>query len=202
MWINVIGLGCVKLSREYSKVPESREIIEIWFNKSKNGNNPLFDKFISLWISFNSFYTSDKRYIKARRLTNRKNIPEYLYLESFCSGKKYQNIYSDLLKNSNSFQKDLNYFLGLLEEKTRFKGKIADLRPDMRNREDAAQPFSDIKNFKEFIFVSYQIRCNLVHGNKSTTDDGDNDIVSAIYAPFIRFLQKVYENEGYLNNFE
>jgi len=154
------------MSCEYSPVPEPKEIIENWFNKANSNEEP-FDNFIALWISFNCFYTSGKRYVKARKLTNQPNIPEILYLKSFCSEKKYRSIYSELLKNSISFQEELNYFLKLLNEKTRFKGKIADLRPDMRDRVDRAQSFSDIINFEEFMLVSYQIRCNLFHGIKA-----------------------------------
>lgn len=195
---SVIRLRCVKMNQKYSSFPESKEIIESWFYKAKNGNEEPFDQFIALWISFNGFYTSSKRYTKARKLIDRRNIPEYIYLESFCSDKKYKNIYLNLIKDSEKFKDDLNYFLGLLKTRTRFKYKIADLRPDMRNDEDAAKPFLDINNFKEFIFVSYQIRCNLFHGNKVSTNDGDNIIVSGIFAPFSQFLEKVYKEEGYL----
>lgn len=185
------------MAYRYDSIPEPGKIIESWFYKANSNGEP-FDNFIALWISFNGFYTSSKRYNQARKLTTQKNIPEYLYLESFCSEKKYQNIYFDLLKNTKSFEDYLNYFLKLLE-KTRFKGKIADLRPDMRNDESAAKPFSNINNFEQFISISYQIRCNLFHGNKSSSDDGDKDIVNAILEPFKQFLEKVYENEGYLN---
>lgn len=188
------------MNREYSPVPEPKEIIKNWFCKAKPNKEP-FDSYIAAWISFNGFYTSEKRYDNSRKLRNTGNIPEYVYLKSFYSEKKYQNVYAGLLKNPD-FEHELNDFLDLINTKTRFKGKIADLRPDMRNKEDQAQPFSDINNFEEFVLVSYQIRCNLFHGNKSTSDDGDTAIVSAINAPFIRFLEKVYENEGYLNNFE
>jgi hypothetical protein len=190
----------LKVIREYSLIPENKEIIESWFIKAKNSNENPFDKFNALWISFNSFYTSPERYAKARTLTTQRNIPEYIYLESFCSEKKYNDIYLNLVKNSDIFTNKLNYFLKLLDEKTRFKGKIADLRQDMRNNEKFAKSFSDIENLEEFIFVTYQIRCNLIHGNKSTKNKGDNDIITAIFAPFIQFLEIIYEDEGYFVN--
>ena len=187
----------------------SRKIVKEWYDKSKtslNSNKP-FDNFIYLWISFNCFFISefyDKAYEKRNESIingNKEEEPsESNYLSVFCEDPKYIKIYSDLVQKSDSFKSSLESFKNSLQNKefNMYSGRVADLRPNKRKRSHAKK-FKDITSFKQFIFVTYQIRCNLFHGNKNPSCDNDIKIVQAIFDPFFKLLTEIYKKEAYLN---
>lgn len=72
------------------------------------------------------------------------------------------------------------------------------MRPNRIENSDNAREFTDINNFKHFIFVTYQIRCNLFHGNKHDKSEHDELIVSSIFEPLRMLLEKIYRDEDYL----
>lgn len=181
---------------DYIHVPESNEIIINWFLKAKKNIEFPLDSFIEMWISFNCFYTS-RFYCKT--LSDLGNANDFNIVKTFCSEPKYRTMYLNLLVTSESFQDILRSFLEILKN-TKFPGKIRNLRPDMRENENEAKPFSSIGNFEEFIWITYQIRNNLFHGNKSTQNDADLIIVQTISNAFMEYLGEIYKEEGLLSD--
>jgi hypothetical protein len=176
----------------------ARETVDSWFRRATNppSDYNTFDNFIALWISFNGFFNSEL-YGDARRLGKRDSPSERAYLRAFFEKKEYEGIYLDLISDCQPFHDTLREFIRLLETITMFPGRVADMRPALIT-ESHTQEFTDIHNFKDFILVTYQIRCNLFHGNKSISNEGDVRLVKGIFTPFRLFLNELYKQEGYL----
>lgn len=178
---------------------QSRNTIKQWHEKAAELSGDdfnTFDKFIFLWISFNGYFVS-KYFNEAQELSNRREPSEWQYIKIISKNNAYKKVYVKLIENDPNFNEELNNFKGLLKN-THFPGKIADLRPNSLI-EDLAKEFSDIHNFEQFILITYQIRCNLFHGNKRPDYDGDIKIVKGIFEPFMIFITEIYRKEGYLN---
>ncbi len=176
-------------SRDFSQDPPQLEIIKGMYDRAKLSDH-YFNCFINLWTSFNAFYTL--KY--GDELNGRKNNDRYL-LNKFCTVQKYIQIYQNLIINSESFKENLFQFMTILNY-TKFPGKIRDLRIHNRENESAAKSFSSVDNFEEFIWITYQIRNNLIHGNKSNENEADIKIVKTIFNLFIEFLSEIYKQEG------
>lgn len=185
----------------------SRDIVKTWYKKSEDNqeSNNDFDKFIYLWISFNCFFVSEfydeayeKRNKTIKKEDDKEEPSEGNYLSVFCENQKYKKLYADLIQNSDTFKTDLKLFKGSLQNNM-FPGKVADLRPN-RVKESHARKFNNIKSLKQFIFVTYQIRNNLFHGNKDPGDENDLTLVNGIFNPFFEFLTELYKKEEYLIN--
>jgi len=183
----------------------SRKIVKTWYEKSKDNqeSDNDFDKFIYLWISFNCFFISefyDEAYNKRNKNIKNENDEEEPseanYLSVFCENQNYKSLYSDLIQNSDTFKKDLELFKDSLQNNM-FPGRIPDLRPN-RIKRSHAQKFNNINSLKQFIFVTYQIRNNLFHGNKSPANNDDLILVNGIFDPFFEFLTELYKKEDYL----
>lgn len=178
---------------------KSRRIIELWYKKAqkpvKEPKYDYFDRFISLWVSFNAFFVAEF-HNEASILANGKEPWEKKYLEAIYSDNHYIELYSDLINNSKSFKDNLDFFIELVDTITICKGKIIDMRPERRDCENG-QEFSDKYNFEQFILTAYQIRCNLFHGNKSPESDNDFRIVKTMFILFKELLSNIYQIEGY-----
>lgn len=173
--------------------PPITERITCMYYKARITENHPFDRFSNLWTSFNAFYA----YKFGDAINGNRNSDRYLLTE-FCKETQYEEIYKNLLANSESFKRNLNDFMKILN-KTRFPGKIRDLRPHNRTNESAAKPFTSTENFKEFILITYQIRNNLIHGNKSNRNDADIEIIKTIFNAFIEFSGEIYKQEGIID---
>lgn len=179
---------------------KSIRIVKSWYkNAQKPINEPIFDyfdRFISLWISFNAFFVAEF-YEKAFKLAKNNDPWESKYLEAIYTEESYDLIYLGIIK-SKDFKENLDIFMELLKN-TSCPGHISDMRRRDNGCENA-QEFSDIYNFKQFILIVYRIRCNLFHGNKYPSSDDDIKIVKTIYQLFNQFLTRIYQEEGYLND--
>ncbi len=180
---------------------QSKQIVKTWFERAKKGNKlyNYFDRFISLWVSFNCFFVSEF-YKTAKNDSGAREPSEKDYLRIIYTEKNYKNKYSELLNQNKKFKDELNTFFKYLNGSgyiTHFKGKVADMRPNRRT-EINAQSFENLNNFKQFILVVYQIRCNLFHGNKNPDANGDIKLVESIFKSFIIFIEEIYRMEGYL----
>ncbi len=179
---------------------KSKKIVKSWFEKVETSSDSYndFDRFISLWVSFNCFFVAEL-YNDAKKLANNRDPSEKNYLEAFYTTDEFKKIYINLINESISFKENLRKWKHLLERITFFKGKIADLRPN-HLEEKYAKEFNDINNFKQLIMSAYQLRCNLFHGNKHPEDDSDVQLVSTMFKILLEFLKKLYLDRGYLND--
>lgn len=179
---------------------KSVRIIKSWYKIAQNPveePNDYFDRFISVWISFNAYFVAEF-HEEACKLAKNHDPWERKYLEAIYSDQNNKNIYLDLIGESEIFKENLEIFMELLKN-TRCPGHISDMRRQ-RNGCENAQEFSDINNFEQFILITYRIRCNLFHGNKLPNSDDDLKIVKTIFTLLNCFLTKIYQKQGYLND--
>jgi len=177
---------------------QSREIVKSWYNRAitpPSESYDYFDRFISLWVSFNCYFVSE-HYVELNE-KYKKEPSERQHIDFIAANPEYNTIYATLL-DAPSFSKNINKMLSLLQEVTHYKGKVADMRPDKIENEDYAKEFTDKNSFSQFINVVYQVRCNLFHGNKSPYNDRDSRIVEAFFEGFAEFCNAIYQKGGYL----
>ena len=184
------------MSNNYNEI--SREIVKSWYTRAitpRSESYDYFDKFISLWVSFNCYFVSE-HYVELNE-KHKKEPSERQHIDFIAVNPGYNTIYSELLTESK-FSTHIDEMLSLLKTVTQYKGKVADMRPDKMENEDCAKEFTDKTSFSQFINVVYQVRCNLFHGNKSPYDDGDIRIVEAFFEGFAEFCKAIYQKGGYL----
>lgn len=155
-------------------------LIKRWFEKSKRQRNS-FDKFISLWISFNAFYAAEHLQKSEKQQLNNIN-------------NEYKKVFSGLVhSNPRSFQ-DLKTYI---ETKPRNTGFIQDLRFSV-GREKYKRRYLNIASLCEYLDCVYQVRCNLFHGGKSLEDGQDEEIVRRSYKSMTIFLKEIYRRRNIL----
>jgi hypothetical protein len=163
-----------EISNQYS-------LIKRWYNKAKHQRN-YFDKFISLWISFNAYYAH-----KDLEKTEQKQLQEFL-----------QNHAAEF--NGACNQVEFSDFKCHIDTKSRNKGYIQDLRyekntdREIRNR----KYYSTVTNFEQYIDCVYQVRCNLFHGGKNLEDGQDEEIVKLAFKSLLKLITAVYNKESIL----
>ena len=139
-----------------------RDIIKRWFEKSEEQSN-VFDKFISLWISFNAFYANN-------HLQNKECEQLCIFID------KYERLVSETKIFMNPVFKQLYNYINTDKIP---KGYIQNLRyKTEEKRKNEGSSYARLDSFKDFIFVVYQIRCNLFHGGKNTENGQDIKLVS------------------------
>jgi len=178
---------------------QSREIVRSWFNRAihpPSESYNIFDRFISLWVSFNCYFVAEHYTELSHRYRNEPS--ERNYIDFIASAKTYSDIYMNLIINQD-FLVDVNKILYLLETITHYKGKVANMQPGKADKEQYAKEFTDKNNFSQFMNVVYQVRCNLFHGNKSPHNDADVQLVEVFYKAFSKFCEEIYQQEGYLS---
>jgi len=144
-----------------------RNIIKSWYERStgREVEFTIFDKFISLWISFNAWmsYKSGKK--RDKMMVN-------------WAAKELEEFYREILKSNSRFKEKVKQ----LKEYT----PIYDSRDSTRFKE-----ISDINNFSEVLFSIYKIRCNLFHGGKKLISSRDERLVGLAY----EILSSVFYHE-------
>ncbi len=139
------------------------DLIEEWFDRYEMAE---FDKFIYLWISFNSWISK-----QSQKKTDRDMV------EWFKAQEQYE---SDFLKIVDT-EKDIENAAGFFVTR-----KVTNMKNQTEHK------MSTIYDFKNAVEVVYQVRCNLFHGDKSRDHWVDREIVQratilldGIYRPII-----------------
>jgi hypothetical protein len=153
------------------------ELIARWFRRSKEMDNP-FDKFIALWISFNSFYACEH--------LDDSEARQLQILED-----TYKNIFKSVVDANEKFFAD---FKNYIDTKPVNSGFIQDLRYSV-NKEKNKKRYYNLTSFCEYLGCIYQVRCNLFHGGKNLEDGQDQNIVRYSYATLLVFLEELYKVE-------
>ncbi len=157
-----------------------KNLIKRWFEKSKDEENP-FDKFISLWISFNAFYAAE--HLLEPEWQQVKNIKD-----------EYKDIFVGVVANNSAvFEEFKNY----IKVKSENFGFIQDLRY-LVEKEKHKRRYLNLNSLCDYLECVYQVRCNLFHGGKNLKDGQDVEIVERAYQSLVVFLTAIYEQERIL----
>jgi hypothetical protein len=152
-----------------------RSLIVKWFRRSQGETVEfdVFDRFASLWISFNAWGTYE-----SHSDTDRKMI-EWAKTNSTLATK-----FSELISNDAPFRQDV----------TRLQA-MCPIRRNRPYRGSRDVTITAITNFSEVLEAVYTIRCNFFHGEKSPDDTRDRtltelafQILSKVFAPKIAEL--------------
>jgi len=131
---------------------EYRKFTKEWFNRAVMPRQiDEADRFISLWIAFNSLL----RYIHGEDLEDNK------LLNKAIDDPGLKAIFDQLKEKNCSFAEDL-------ADLSRY------IVANMKNPWDESIYRNYNGGFSSFLRVIYQIRCNLFHGRKSFEDDAED----------------------------
>jgi len=128
-----------------------RTIIDNWYNRSKDEKIDEFDRFISLWISFNAWGYHEIETDKDRQMID------------------------DLKKNQKMLE---SYDKAKLDKQ--FMKKLHDISNDKIKTYKPKPEYVWLDNDKSLntlLEMIYKIRCNLFHGRKDRNTERDKNLV-------------------------
>ena len=180
-----------------------------------------FNKFISLWISFNAFYSNYSQkdteeldikkivedfqtdfitrkneksikefydYINNRKVYGFENVNKWL-LNLYCYNKNDSNIREynteEQLLQSNKFEISNEYNGIKLKDKNGARNMLI-------------WYYDNQEELKWFLFVLYQIRCNLFHWWKDPSEEADKIVMKNAVVALKIFLENLYIKENVL----
>jgi hypothetical protein len=126
----------------------------------------MFDRFASLWISFNAWGTYESHFYQDRNMINWAKTNSSLVTN-----------FSVLIKDNAPFRRDVEILKNMCP-----------IRVNKVGRGSRDVTISDIHNFGEVLEVIYTIRCNFFHGKKSPDDSRDRTLVELAF----RILSEVF----------
>lgn len=129
-----------------------------WLSKAKSEQD-CFNKFISLWFSFNALYN------KLITVDERNAIGDLIYSEEY----QIDETRIRTILNSSS----VKFFTKRIIRDCRGNGH--DTAEDAVILADAHRPLK--RRLKALLIILYQIRCNLFHGNKIYERDSDQEVI-------------------------
>lgn len=145
-----------------------KQLIIDWSKKSEKEDNP-FNKFISIWISFNALYSviCNCKYDKAN-------------IDKFSDYEISKKINECLLKEPK-YKENLEFL------KAYNNGKGIQ---NLKYKENPPKKISNFENFKEVLQFIYQVRNNLFHGGKQPKNPRDVKLVNASWYIVYCFMNK------------
>ena len=154
-----------------------------WYQKSQQGDDDVFDQFISLWISFNAYYA-----------VNNFGASECDQLRQFQNANKV--IFSSTVKKESA---RFSEFKDYIATKHQNAGFIQDLRYEVIDEKNMKR-YKNLESLREYLSCVYQIRCNLFHGGKDTADAQDKKLIELAMSTLSIFLKIVFQKENILTN--
>ena len=126
-----------------------------WFNKASLEDH-VFDKFISMWISFNGSYAiSESGFTIDSEMVNSWS-------------KKHQSNHEKLFSINAKYHGSCIYLKSQKVPKKTKKGLVM-------------VTISDVNSCQDLFKMIYAVRCNLFHGNKVPADTLDVELVTNSY---------------------
>lgn len=123
-----------------------------WYERAQNETDT-FDKFNNLWISFNNFYSS------------RRSISDRMKISEFITDHITEIKANEILSSCN---KEISYLVSI---------PVIDMRGSGHDTTQNITSFlnstTNIEKIKQILIIIYQVRCNVMHGDKSPTRDRD-----------------------------
>jgi hypothetical protein len=141
-----------------------------WLERGLNQNDPI-DCLSNCWMGFNSLYS------------NSSSKTEVDSIKSFIDTNVDLKVAQELLDNH---QIEITYFMTRPVIDMRGNGKSSQTDIDIFNSTDCA-----VSKLKSILMVIYQVRCNLMHGQKSPSRDRDVDLCKHSW-PFVAELVDRY----------
>ena len=194
-----------------------KPLIRERYHKSEKEED-VFNKFICLWISFNAFYSNcndndtedgqirfiSKKFNYFDEITESKEIKEFYdfinnkklpFFEKFNKGLVNLLCYKNYKKNNNKInlrnynEKDI---LGTwyFEQATNFNWLILKWKTASRNV--LIRYYDDINDLNAFLFVLYQVRCNLFHGGKNPENQTEKYVIEKAVPALKKFLEELF----------
>lgn len=135
----------------------------------------IFTKFVIVWIAFNSYYSQKYKHING----DKNKVIRF--------SEDHMKFYEELRKKDDCFKEIVNNFR---KTKSNDREFVIDL-----NNERRKYYFNDVNNSsKDFFKAIYQIRCNLIHGDKCPSDAGDEKIVQWAFNSLFVFWKEFIRN--------
>lgn len=157
-----------------TKSQSIKNMMDEWIKVGDNYNGKDFISFMGYWIAFNAFYNFKSAVQGDSKALNKLNQIFTNELDS-CIIYLYSNYESDFRNLDNVCP--------------------------IHDEQQIPKPDSTFKinnpTFKDISGVLYQIRCNLIHGNKSDSDKRDVEVVSAalpVLREIVKFLNKEFDS--------
>lgn len=205
-----------------------RKIINNWYDKADdryyetNDNMAEFNKFIALWISFNAFYSNyaKKSSEEVNLLKIAKSFKDDFNLWSKGPEiKRFHKYIND--RESGLFIKTIKWWIANIytyKEAMKSLEKMTREQIEEINKLEESnlydwikltwiewpkwilvRKYTDQTDIKAFIFVLFQIRCNLFHGEKDPSEEADQIVVKESVLALKAFLKNLYTKEYILN---
>ncbi|MCF6322823.1 MAG: hypothetical protein L3J89_00625 [Gammaproteobacteria bacterium] len=141
-----------------------------WLERGLNQNDPI-DCLNNCWMGFNNLYS------------NSGAGTEVKSIKSFIDTNVDIEVAQELL---NNHQTEIAYFMARPVIDMRGNGRNTQRDIDSFNSTDCA-----LSKLKSILMVVYQVRCNLMHGQKSPSRDRDVDLCKYSW-PFVAELVDRY----------
>jgi hypothetical protein len=151
--------------------------IKRWYEKSKKEEN-VFDQFITLWVSFNFFYSKD-----------------YLFETDFSRLHDFSATYQDEFNRIATNEPLFNDLLFFIKNKPVHPGHIQDNRAIGNPN---CKVYGNVKDLSAYIRCLFLIQSNIHRDSKSYEIDQDKELVCLAYQSLLVLLEYVYQKNGIL----
>jgi len=157
--------------------PETKRRIEGWFYKSEPD---YFSSFATLWIAFNAFY---KDYLPGRG--------DHETVSNIGGDKKLFALFRKLQESDSALRDNLKELAQELKDSP---------LTNMKYRRTHELPYDGGVDFsfccyKELIEIIYQIRNNMIHGDKDPESQRDEKLVRLAYKILHSFMAELINND-------
>jgi len=166
------------------------DFIKTWLHRSKRQRKYVdeADRFICLWIAFNAWlkqhYGEEWKDTELLFGGIRKKGNDTKKTDGLAGSTEFNTIFDELQSNDKRYN--------ILLDQLKNEGKIC----DMRYPDDDSKAEQFLGDFKTFIKVVYQIRCNLFHGRKNPDDKDTPDyrLIILAYKLLLPFFEEILKS--------
>ncbi len=161
----------LKRTKEITNLKELKTIVRDHLSRSQHRNMPMDQRFEALWKAFNVFGIFFSKEISDR------NMLGWIIQKS-----DFSNLFNSLYNKDPDFRKNL------VELKA--QTPINDMRPESNK----SVIINNVSNPRQVLNAIYQVRCNLVHGQKSRDNCRDRKLIRISYLILSRIVSSMIAN--------
>lgn len=161
----------MKRTKEINELKDLKSIILDHLSRSQYRNMPMDQRFEALWKALNVYGTFFS-----------KEIHDNKMLEWTLQNSEFSNLFNSIYNKDPHFRKSLV--------------NLKDLTPiyDMRPGRNKAVIINDVSNPAQVLDAIYQVRCNLIHGQKSRGNPRDRKLIRLSYLILSRIVSVIITN--------